>query len=147
MGIWLAPVARMKGRNDVPIPKRTAAPIPQIRGLTTQLDYILNNEGLDKRFERHEQLGKHTRKWAEDLNLEMFPVEEYASNTVSTIKNSLDLDISKMVSLLLEKGYRIVNGYGQLVNKTFRIGHMGEIQLKDLEKMLKVLADIINDLK
>ena len=77
----------------------------------------------------------------------MFPEKGYESNTVSTIKNSLDLDIPKMVSLLLEKGYRIVNGYGQLVNKTFRIGHMGEIQIKDLEKMLKVLADIISDLK
>ncbi len=125
----------------------TTPPIPQIRGLTAQLDYILNKEGLEKRFERHEQLGTHTRKWVEDINLEMFPEKGYESNTVSTISNSLDLDISKMVSLLLEKGYRIVNGYGQLVNKTFRIGHMGEIQIKDLEKMLKVLADIIFEIK
>jgi aspartate aminotransferase-like enzyme len=51
-----------------------------------------------------------------------------------------------MVSLLLEKGYRIVNGYGQLANKTFRIGHMGEIQVKELEEMLKVLSDIIDGL-
>ncbi|MFX0006875.1 MAG: pyridoxal-phosphate-dependent aminotransferase family protein [Promethearchaeota archaeon] len=125
----------------------TTPPIPQIRGLTAQLDYILNIEGLEKRFERHKQLGETTRKWATNLNLEMLPQKGYESNTVSTIKNSLDLDIPKMVSLLLDKGYRIVNGYGSLVNKTFRIGHMGEIQLKDLEEMLKVLADIINSLK
>ena len=125
----------------------TTPPIPQIRGLAAQLDFILNEEGLEKRFERHERLGKYTRKWAEDFNLEMFPEKGYESNTVSTINNSLDLDISKMVSLLLEKGYRIVNGYGQLVNKTFRIGHMGEIQIKDLDKMLEILADIINTLK
>ena len=125
----------------------TTPPIPQIRGLTAQLDYILNTEGLDKRFERHEQLGKHTRKWVENINLEMFPEKGYESNTVSTIRNSLDLDIPKMVSLLLEQGYRIVNGYGDLVNKTFRIGHMGEIQIKDLDEMLNVLTDIINKLK
>jgi len=125
----------------------TTPPIPQIRGLTAQLDYILNTEGIEKRFERHKQLGETTRKWASDLNLKMLPKEGYESNTVSTIKNSLDLDIPKMVSLLLDNGYRIVNGYGSLVNKTFRIGHMGEIQIKDLEKMLKVLADIINGLK
>ncbi|MFX1568851.1 MAG: pyridoxal-phosphate-dependent aminotransferase family protein [Promethearchaeota archaeon] len=125
----------------------TTPPIPQIRGLAAQLDYILNNEGLDKRFERHEQLGKHTRKWVEDVNLEMFPDKGYESNTVSTIKNSLDLDIPKMVSLLLDQGYRIVNGYGDLVNKTFRIGHMGEIQVKDLDEMLNTLTDIINKLK
>ncbi len=122
-------------------------PIPQIRGLTAQLDFILNEEGLEKRFERHEQLGKQTRKWANDINLEMFPEKGYESNTVSTIRNSLNLDIPKMVSMLLGEGYRIVNGYGNLVNKTFRIGHMGEIQLKDLEEMLKILTEIINKLK
>ncbi|MFX0037851.1 MAG: pyridoxal-phosphate-dependent aminotransferase family protein [Promethearchaeota archaeon] len=125
----------------------TTPPIPQIRGLAAQLDYILNNEGLEKRFERHEQLGKRTRKWTDEIDFEMFPEKGYESNTVSTIKNSLDLDIPKMVSLLLGKGYRIVNGYGDLVNKTFRIGHMGEIQIRDLEEMLKVLGDIIDDLK
>ncbi len=121
--------------------------IPQIRGLTAQLDYILNEEGLEKRFERHEQLGKRTRKWVHEMNLEMFPEKGYESNTVSTINNSLNLDIPKMVSMLLGKGYRIVNGYGNLVNKTFRIGHMGEITLNDLEKMLKILSEIINELK
>ncbi|MFW9901616.1 MAG: pyridoxal-phosphate-dependent aminotransferase family protein [Candidatus Thorarchaeota archaeon] len=125
----------------------TTPPIPQIRGLTAQLDYILNTEGLDKRFERHKQLGKHTRKWVENINLEMFPERGYESDTVSTIKNTLNLDIPKMVSLLLEQGYRIVNGYGDLVNKTFRIGHMGEIQVKDLDEMLNVLTEIINKLK
>ena len=121
----------------------TTPPIPQIRGLTAQLDYILNEEGLDIRFKRHEQLGVQTRQWVHDMNLEMFPEKGYESNTVSTISNTLNLDIPKMVSMLLEKGYRIVNGYGNLVNKTFRIGHMGEIQISDLEKMLNVLSDIL----
>ena len=130
-------------KNQTP----TTPPIPQIRGLTAQLDYILNEEGLEKRFERHEQLGKHTRNWANNVNLEMFPEKGYESNTVSTIKNSQDLDIPKMVSMLLGEGYRIVNGYGDLVNITFRIGHMGEIQLNDLKEMLEILTDIINKLK
>lgn len=125
----------------------TTPPIPQIRSLTAQLDYIFNNEGLEKRFERHEQLGKNTRKWVEHLDLQMLPEKGYESNTVSTISNSLNLDVPKMVSLLLDEGYRIVNGYGQLVNKTFRIGHMGEIQIKELDKMLKVLAGIIEEIK
>jgi len=102
---------------------------------------------VEKRFERHEQLGKRTREWVRDMDLKMFPEKGYESNTVSTISNSLNLDIPKMVSKLLEKGYRIVNGYGQLVNKTYRIGHMGEIQIKDLEEMLKDLTEIINELK
>ncbi|MFX1238386.1 MAG: pyridoxal-phosphate-dependent aminotransferase family protein [Promethearchaeota archaeon] len=122
-------------------------PIPQIRALAVQLDYILNHEGLDNRFKRHTQLGKRTRIWARDMDLEMFPETGYESNTVSTMKNSLNIDFSKMISTMLEKGYRIVNGYGDLVNKTFRIGHMGEITIPELEEMLKILADVITRIR
>ena len=122
-------------------------PIPQIRGLVVQLDYILNQEGLENRFERHRQLGMRTRMWARDIPLEMFSEKGYESNTVSTIKNSLNLDIPEMLKRLISKGYKIVNGYGSLVNKTFRIGHMGDIELKDLEEMLDNLADIIAELR
>ena len=121
-------------------------PIPQIRALAAQIDYILNQEGLENRFERHAQLGKRTREWAKDTNFEMFPEKGYESDTVSTMRNSLNIDIGKMVSLLLEKGYRIVNGYGDLKNKTFRIGHMGEVTVKELEEMLSVLTDIVSNL-
>jgi aspartate aminotransferase-like enzyme len=40
-----------------------------------------------------------------------------------------------------------VNGYGSLKGKTFRIGHMGEITVKELEEMLKILTDIISELR
>ncbi|TXT62560.1 MAG: Serine-pyruvate aminotransferase/archaeal aspartate aminotransferase PucG [Promethearchaeota archaeon] len=125
----------------------TTPPIPQIRALTSQLDYILNQEGLEERFTRHTQLGKRTRIWARDMNLEMFSESGYESNTVSTMKNSLNLDYAKMVKQMLSKGYRIVNGYGSLANETFRIGHMGEISIKELEKMLEILTDIISGLR
>ncbi|MBD3212124.1 MAG: aminotransferase class V-fold PLP-dependent enzyme [Candidatus Lokiarchaeota archaeon] len=125
----------------------TTPPIPHIRALTAQLDYILNQEGLEERFTRHTQLGKRTRIWARDMSLEMFSESGYESNTVSTMKNSLNLDYGKMVKQMLSKGYRIVNGYGSLANETFRIGHMGEITIKELEKMLEILTDIISGLR
>ena len=52
-----------------------------------------------------------------------------------------------MTSKLQERGYKIVNGYGSLRDKTFRIGHMGEATVKDLNKMLKVLSEILETLK
>lgn len=125
----------------------TTPPIPQIRGLVTQLDYILNEEGLEKRFQRHTQLGKRTRMWARDMNLEMFSEKGYESNIVSTMKNSLEIDFAEMINRMLSKGFRIVNGYGSLVNKTFRIGHMGELTLSNLENMLKILTDVITELR
>lgn len=125
----------------------TTPPIPQIRALRAQLDYILNTEGLEDRFKRHEQLGKRTRIWARDMNLEMFSESGHESNTVSTMENTLNIDYAKMVAEMLSKGYRIVNGYGDLANKTFRIGHMGEITIKQLEEMLEDLTDIISSMR
>ena len=125
----------------------TTPPIPQIRGLVAQLDHILNHEGLEKRFQRHLQLGKRTRMWARDANLEMFPEKGYESNTVSTIKNTFNIDCAELVLMMLKKGFRIVNGYGSLMDKTFRIGHMGEITLKDLTEMLNALTDVISGLR
>ncbi|MHA1291810.1 MAG: pyridoxal-phosphate-dependent aminotransferase family protein [Promethearchaeota archaeon] len=125
----------------------TTPPIPQIRGLVTQLNYILKEEGLNNRFERHMRLGKRTRMWARDMELEMFPEKGYESNTVSTIRNTFNIDYAEMVKIMLTKGYRIVNGYGRLANLTFRIGHMGEIDLKKLEEMLKILTDVISGIR
>ena len=144
-GIYLDFVTLIK-KNKVHQTPNTP-PIPQIRGLVAQLDYILNTEGLENRFRRHKQLGMRTRMWARDANLEMFPEKGYESDTVSTIKNTFNIDYSEMVNLMLIKGYRIVNGYGDLINKTFRIGHMGEITLKDLEEMLEILTDVISELR
>ncbi|TXT57259.1 MAG: Serine--pyruvate aminotransferase [Promethearchaeota archaeon] len=130
-------------KNQTP----TTPPIPQIRALLAQLEYILEEEGLENRFKRHKMLGKRTRIWARDISMDMFSEQGYESNTVSTIKNSLDLNITGIINKLLEKGYRIVNGYGKLTNKTFRIGHMGEIKVKELEEMLKALTDIISEFR
>ncbi|MFW9823580.1 MAG: pyridoxal-phosphate-dependent aminotransferase family protein [Candidatus Thorarchaeota archaeon] len=121
----------------------TTPPIPQIRGLVAQLDYILNKEGLLNRFRRHEQLGKNTRSWVKKVGLRMFSEKGHESNTVSTIKNNLKLDIKQLVNNMLEKGYRIVNGYGHLRNSTFRIGHMGDTTLRQLDAMLQVLEETI----
>ena len=144
-GFYLDFITLLKSaeKNQTP----ATPPIPQIRGLVVQLDHILNTEGLENRFKRHTQLGKRTRIWARDSDLEMFPEAGYESNTVSTINNTHNIDIAEMVKILLGKGYRIVNGYGSLVNKTFRIGHMGEITIEELEELLKILTDIISGLR
>ena len=38
---------------------------------------------------------------------------------------------------------RIANGYGPLQGKTFRIAHMGEIQIADVKNLLAALDDYI----
>ena len=69
----------------------------------------------------------------------------YCSQTVTTIKNERGIDVSKLNAFLKERGMRIANGYGPLKNVTFRIAHMGEIQMSDLEELFTAMEEYLKD--
>lgn len=106
-----------------------------------QLDRILE-EGLENRYKRHLDMAQYVRDWAKK-NFELFPKEEYASNTVTAIKNTRGIDISWLNKELGESGYQISNGYGDLKDKTFRISHMGDYTMEDVEGLLETIDEVL----
>jgi predicted phosphoserine aminotransferase len=113
-----------------------------IFALDTQLDRILA-EGLEARFARHSAMAKRVQTWAVKRGLPLFASEGYRSQTVTTIVNQANLDISALNKYLLQQGMRISNGYGMLKGKTFRIAHMGEIQMADVDALLQAMDQFI----
>ena len=113
-----------------------------IFALDKQLDRILA-EGLEKRFARHSAMAKRVQDWAEEHDLSMYAPEGFRSQTVTTLKNDRGWDVSALNKFLLERGMRIANGYGALKNITFRIAHMGEIQMEDIEELLKAMEEFL----
>lgn len=113
-----------------------------VYGLDFQLDRIFA-EGLDKRFARHAAMSKRVYDWSLERGMEPFADPKRLSKTVATIKNTRELDISKLNAFLLERNMRIANGYGSLKNKTFRIATMGETQMEDVEKLLSSIDDFM----
>lgn len=103
-----------------------------IYALDKQLDRILA-EGLEARFARHSAMAKRVQDWAEAHDLNMYAPAGFRSQTVTTIKNERGWEVSALNKFLLERGMRIANGYGALKNITFRIAHMGETQMADIE--------------
>ena len=103
-----------------------------------QLDNILK-EGLDKRFKRHEEMANLVRAW-DQKHFELFTDKNHLSNTLTVIKN---INISQLNSKLMEKGMQIANGYGDLKEKTFRISHMGDYQLEDIQYLLDTIDEIL----
>jgi len=110
--------------------------------LDVQLDYVLNEEGLENRFARHKKMAERTRAWAKK-NFELFPMEDYASDTVTCIKNTKGISVKDLNAKLGEKGYQISNGYGDLKEKTFRIAHMADRQYEELETLLGLIDEIL----
>ena len=109
------------------------------------LDYQLENivaEGFENRFARHLEMAKLTREWA-NKHFEMLAEEKYASNTLTTIRNTREISVSDLNKELGKRGYMISNGYGKLKDVTFRIAHMADTQIDELKTLLSVIEEIL----
>lgn len=106
--------------------------------LDFQLDRILA-EGLDARFARHAAMAERVQTWALERGFDLYAPEGYRSKTVTTVDNRRGLDVARLNAFLLERGMRIANGYGALKGKTFRIAHMGETGMEEIEMLLEAM--------
>jgi len=116
--------------------------ISLIYALDLQLDRILA-EGLENRFARHTAMAQRVQSWALERGFSLFAAEGYRSKTVTTIRNDRGLDVGELNRWLLQRDMRIANGYGPLKGKTFRIAHMGELQMADIEALLSALDEYL----
>ena len=82
------------------------------------------------------------RAWAQK-HFELFTDKNHLSNTLTVIKNTQNINISQLNSKLMEKGMQIANGYGDLKEKTFRISHMGDYKLEDIQYLLDTIDEIL----
>ena len=113
-------------------------PISQLFATEKKLEKILE-EG-ENRFLRHQEMQKLTENWAEKNGFSMFSKKGFRSPTVSTINNDKKISIAALNNILREKyNLMISNGYGQLKEKVFRIGHMGEHTPEKLENLFVIL--------
>lgn len=113
-----------------------------IYALDKQLDRIFE-EGLDNRFARHSAMAARAQSWALENGFDLFAPEGYRSQTVTTIENKRGVDVGALNAFLKERGMRIAGGYGPIKASTFRIGHMGELTLDDLNALLSAMEEYL----
>ena len=109
--------------------------------LDAGLDRILA-EGLDARFERHACMAARAQAWAAE-RFDLFAQHGYRSATVTCVKNTRRMDVTALNSYLRARHMQISDGYGRLKGDTFRIAHMGEIGLTDLDAVLATMDEFI----
>jgi predicted phosphoserine aminotransferase len=138
---WYFDLLRMeKHRNKDSSPATPAMSL--IFALDLQLNRILA-EGLENRFARHSAMAKRVQEWAEAHDLSMYAPEGYRSQTVTTVKNEGGINVSDLNAFLKQSEMRIAGGYGPIKETTFRIAHMGETQLEDIEKLLEAMEEYL----
>ncbi len=127
--------------------ERKQTPATPAISLLYALDYQLNRmleEGMEQRFRRHKEMAEKVRNWALNKGFELFPEKGYESNTVTVIKNNKNIDVPGLINNLKHRGFTIANGYGKLKNITFRIGHMGDLTVAEIEELLKNIENLYN---
>jgi aspartate aminotransferase-like enzyme len=115
--------------------------ISLIQALNKQMDDILAT-GLDNRWARHAELAEFVRAWARH-NFALYADERYLSNTVTTVENTRGISVAGLNEELALRGAMISNGYGPLKEKCFRIAHMGDLQMSDLQWLIIQIDDIL----
>jgi aspartate aminotransferase-like enzyme len=112
----------------------TTPAIPHIMALNYQCKKMVA-EGMENVWRRHKEMGDFTRSWAKE-NFEVFCEEKYASNTLTTIKNTRNINVAEVIGAVQKKHNTVFgNGYGDLKEKTFRIAHMGDITLDEVKEL------------
>lgn len=122
---------------------RTTPAIPQIMALRKQMKYIVDEEGVEERFQRHKQMAHLVQNWAK-THFDVYPREGYWSRTLTCVDNTRGISVSDLNDKLIEEhNIRVANGYGDLSEDTFRISHMGDLGLADLRGLLVTINDIL----
>jgi len=120
-------------KNNTP----STPPVSLMYAADKQLEDIINSEGLENRWKRHLQMQEITHNWAIDRGFGLFAQEGYRSPTVTTVDNrEKGIDVNEMAKFMDGRGFAMDKGYGKIKGPTFRIAHMGDMQVSVLEEVL-----------
>ncbi len=113
---------------------------PHLFALDLQLDHILA-ETMEGRWSRHEAMRRRVEAWAAARGHSYAAPEGGRSWTVSCLKPRPGVSPEALVAKVKERGFTIGSGYGKWKASTFRIGHMGDVDLASLECLLEALDE------
>jgi len=122
-------------------------PVSLIYGLRESLD-IIDEEGLENRWERHKDMANIAREGIKALDMELFCSDEaYCSNTVTAVKAPDYLDVALLRKTLRTRfGIEIAGGQAHLKGKIFRIGHMGVISEREVNSVLTSIELVLEEM-
>jgi predicted phosphoserine aminotransferase len=116
--------------------------IPHVMALHYQCEKLVK-EGMENVWKRHKEMADFVRGWALE-KFELFCEDKYASDTLTTIKNTRGINVADTIKAIQQKHNTVFgNGYGKLKEQTFRIAHMGDITMDDLTELVGWIDDEI----
>jgi aspartate aminotransferase-like enzyme len=101
---------------------------------------LLEAEGWESIYSRHQVCADMTRAGAKRLGLSLLADERFASNTVTAVQVPPGVDVGRLRKVLREEhGVVVAGGQGALSGKIIRIGHLGLVHEDDIRATLNAL--------
>ncbi|NET61791.1 MAG: alanine--glyoxylate aminotransferase family protein [Symploca sp. SIO2E6] len=137
----LGPYSKTAKKNSNPF----TPPVNLILGLQMALR-MMQEEGLESIFERHQRLMKATRAGVKALSLPLLGPDEYASPAVTAVA-PVSVD-AEQIRKVMKKHFDIALAGGQdhLKGKIFRIGHLGFVSDRDVLTVIGALEATLQEL-
>jgi aspartate aminotransferase-like enzyme len=88
---------------------------------------IVLEEGLEKRFARHNRMARAIRSGLETLGFTFFTRKEFLADTLSVVVYPPGVEDQRFRSLYYENGVVVAGGLMHTAGKVFRMGHMGNL--------------------
>jgi aspartate aminotransferase-like enzyme len=108
---------------------------------------MLEREGWENVYARHDRVAEFTRRGVRELGLEPLADPRFASSTVTAVKVPEGVDVSVLRKTLREEhGVVLAGGQGPLQGKIFRIGHLGLVAEQDISEALTALGTVLSGL-
>ncbi len=121
----------------------STAPVTLLFGLKAACDMI-EAEGLEALYARHNSLAAHMRSGLSDLGLKLLAAEGYESPTVTVAWTPEGVSAKSIQEALIERhGIYIATGQGHRADELIRIGHMGWTHQPELDRTLEALDDVL----
>jgi len=142
-GYYLDPIRLVRAaEND----RTTTTPaISLFYALEAQLARILR-EGVEARFTRHRAMAERTSRWAASASSAgagILAAEGSRSPTVSVVMLDGSITGPEVVRRAAAHGFTLAPGYGPLKEHAFRIGHMGDHTMEELDALLETLDEVL----
>ena len=119
-------------KNNTP----ATPPIALMFAADAQLAIILE-EGIENRWARHRQMRDRTHEWTLSRGFGLYAQAGYRSDTVTTVANTRGIDVAAMDEFMQrECGIAMDTGYGAIKGQTFRLPHMGDVDMDMLNEVL-----------
>ncbi len=144
-GMYLDVVSFMNSAEEAQ-PTNTPA-ISLYYALQAQVARIEAAGGIEARWRRHAQMRERVERWVEgrggEIGFRYLPRAGRRSWTVSCLTVPEALNGRAIAKAMADRGWTIGSGYGELKERTIRIGHMGDHSPERVQELLSDLERVV----